>query len=105
MACGVPVVASAVGGLRDTVVDGGTGLHVPPLDPGATAAALARLLSDKGLREELGRAGQQRARARYSWDRVAAETEKAYLQALTGNATARRLGAAGQVHAAEGAVL
>lgn len=105
MACGVPVVASAVGGLRDTVVDGGTGLHVPPLDPGATAAALARLLSDKGLREELGRAGQQRARARYSWDRVAAETEKAYLQTLTGNATARRLGAAGQVHAAEGAVL
>ena len=73
--------------------------------PGATAAALARLLSDKGLREELGRAGQQRARARYSWDRVAAETEKAYLQTLTGNATARRLGAAGQVHAAEGAVL
>lgn len=105
MACGVPVVASAVGGLRDTVVDGGTGLHVPPLDPGATAAALARLLSDKGLREELGRAGQQRARARYSWDRVAAETEKAYLQTLTGNATARRLGAAGQLHAAEGAVL
>jgi glycosyltransferase involved in cell wall biosynthesis len=105
MACGVPVVASAVGGLRDTVVDGGTGLHVPPLDPGATASALARLLSDKGLREELGRAGQQRARARYSWDRVAAETEKAYLQTLTANATVRRLGAAGQVHAAEGAVL
>jgi glycosyltransferase involved in cell wall biosynthesis len=105
MACGVPVVASAVGGLRDTVVDGGTGLHVPPLDPGATAAALARLLSDKGLREELGRAGQQRARARYSWDRVAGETEKAYLHTLTANATARRLGAAGQVHAAEGAVL
>jgi glycosyltransferase involved in cell wall biosynthesis len=105
MACGVPVVASAVGGLRDTVVDGGTGLHVPPLDPEATAGALARLLSDKGLRGELGRAGQQRARARYSWDRVAAETEKAYLQTLTANATARRLGAAGQVHAAEGAVL
>jgi glycosyltransferase involved in cell wall biosynthesis len=105
MACGVPVVASAVGGLRDTVVDGGTGLHVPPSDPEATAGALARLLSDKGLRGELGRAGQQRARARYSWDRVAAETEKAYLQTLTANATARRLGAAGQVHAAEGAVL
>jgi hypothetical protein len=60
---------------------------------------------EAAVRENLGRAGQQRARARYSWDRVAAETEKAYSQTLTGNATARRLGAAGQLHAAEGAVL
>jgi D-inositol-3-phosphate glycosyltransferase len=90
MACGVPVVAAAVGGLTDTVVDHGTGLHVPPRDPAATAGALAALLADPGLRQELGRAGQKRARARYTWDRVAAETEKAYLQTLAGSTASRR---------------
>lgn len=105
MACGIPVVAAAVGGLRDTVVDHRTGLHVPPQDPHATARALAQLLADQGLRQELGRAGQQRARARYSWDRVAAETEKAYLQTLTRHAASSRPGARGQLHPVEGAAL
>lgn len=84
MACGVPVVAAAVGGLRDTVVDHVTGIHVPPRDPEAIAAALAVLLGDPVLRAELGAAGELRARSRYSWDRVAAETEKAYRLALAG---------------------
>ncbi|PNI08720.1 glycosyl transferase [Arthrobacter sp. AFG7.2] len=84
MACGVPVVAAAVGGLRDTVVDRGTGLHVPPRDPEAIASALAMLLGDPALRTELGNAGTVRARTRYSWDRVAAETEKAYQLAAAG---------------------
>jgi glycosyltransferase involved in cell wall biosynthesis len=84
MACGVPVVAAAVGGLRDTVVDRGTGIHVPPQDPEAIASALALLLGDPALRAELGAAGQQRARSRYSWERVAAETEKAYQLAIAG---------------------
>ncbi|WP_258804647.1 glycosyltransferase [Pseudarthrobacter sp. NS4] len=82
MACGVPVVAAAVGGLRDTVVDHGTGLHVPPRDPEAIASALAMLLENPSLQAELGKAGQKRARTRYSWDRVAAETEKAYQLAV-----------------------
>lgn len=84
MACGVPVVAAAVGGLRDTVVDHGTGLHVPPRDPEAIASALAMLLRSRSLRAELGNAGKVRARTRYSWDRVAAETEKAYQLAVAG---------------------
>jgi D-inositol-3-phosphate glycosyltransferase len=82
MACGVPVVAAAVGGLQDTVLDHGTGLHVPPRDPEAIANALAVLLGNPGLRAEMGSAGQARARTRYSWDRVAAETEKAYQLAI-----------------------
>jgi D-inositol-3-phosphate glycosyltransferase len=86
MACGVPVVAAAVGGLRDTVVDHGTGLHVPPRDPEAIASALALLLDNPALRAELGTAGKRRARTRYSWDRVAAETEKAYQLAVAGAA-------------------
>ncbi|MFJ6270690.1 glycosyltransferase [Pseudarthrobacter oxydans] len=84
MACGVPVVAAAVGGLRDTVVDHGTGLHVPPRDPEAIASALAMLLRNRSLRAELGNAGKVRTRTRYSWDRVAAETEKAYQLAVAG---------------------
>ena len=49
MACGVPVVAAAVGGLRETVVDQKTGLHVPPRDPEALAEALGMLLGNPGL--------------------------------------------------------
>ncbi|MCZ2403143.1 glycosyltransferase [Paenarthrobacter sp. Z7-10] len=78
MACGVPVVAAAVGGLIDTVVDRRTGLHVPANDPEAIAAAVAELLGNPDLRSQLGRAGVTRVRSRYTWDRVAAETEKAY---------------------------
>ncbi|BCW17842.1 glycosyltransferase [Pseudarthrobacter enclensis] len=92
MACGVPVVAAAVGGLRDTVVDHATGLHVPPRDPEAIASALAMLLGNPDLRAELGDAGQRRARARYSWDRVAAESEKAYQLAVAGAAASPATG-------------
>ena len=104
MACGIPVVAAAVGGLRDTVVDQVTGLLVPPRDPGATAGAVARLLGDPSLRWRLGRAGQRRARNRYSWDTVAAETENAYQQTLNAGA-AHRFGGRGRLQPAEGAVL
>jgi glycosyltransferase involved in cell wall biosynthesis len=82
MACGVPVVATAVGGMIDTVVDGVTGLHVPPRDPGALAGALRGLLDRPGLRRRLGHAGAARARQRYGWDGIAAATVEAYRQVL-----------------------
>ena len=82
MACGVPVVASAVGGLIDTVVDGLTGLHVPPRQPERIAAAVRRLLADEGLRASLGAAGAVRARQRFSWERVADATLEAYAAVL-----------------------
>jgi D-inositol-3-phosphate glycosyltransferase len=78
MACGVPVVASAVGGHLDTVVDGVTGLHVPPRVPGALAGRLRRLLTDPRLGRSLGAAAAARARDRYPWSRIAAETETVY---------------------------
>jgi glycosyltransferase involved in cell wall biosynthesis len=71
MACGVPVVGSAVGGLLDTVVDDVTGVHVPPRRPDRIAAALRELLADEDRRSRLGRAGAERARSRYGWGRVA----------------------------------
>ena len=87
MACGIPVVASSVGGLIDTVVHGVTGLHIPPRDEGALAAALERLLGDPALAAALGAAGRERAAARYSWDRVAADTERVYRQVVSRLAT------------------
>ena len=71
MACGVPVVGSAVGGLLDTVVHGVTGVHIPPRSPDRIAAALRELLPAAGRRAAFGRAGVERARARYGWERVA----------------------------------
>lgn len=78
MACGVPVVATAVGGIRDTVVDDVTGRLVPPKDPARLGDAIASLLADRDRRGAMGVAGRERARARYTWDRVAADTERIY---------------------------
>jgi glycosyltransferase involved in cell wall biosynthesis len=78
MACGVPVVVSAVGGLIDTVIDGVCGIHVPPRDPQRLGRALGALANDPQRRRRLARAGMERARARYSWTRVAAETLDVY---------------------------
>jgi glycosyltransferase involved in cell wall biosynthesis len=66
MAAGLPVVASSVGGLAELVVDGETGMLVPPGDPGSLAGALRRLIDDHELRHELGAAA--RARAQDSFD-------------------------------------
>jgi D-inositol-3-phosphate glycosyltransferase len=84
MACGVPVVASAVGGLVDSVVDGVTGTHVPPRRPELLAAAVAELLADPGRRAALGAAGARRARRRYGWDRIAGSTMEVYAGVLAG---------------------
>lgn len=78
MACGVPVVASAVGGMLDTVVPGGTGRLVPPRDADALAAAIGPLLWDGRLRGRFGAAGRRRVCEHYTWDRVADGTEEVY---------------------------
>ncbi|MCW2890056.1 MAG: D-inositol-3-phosphate glycosyltransferase [Streptosporangiaceae bacterium] len=78
MACGVPVIGSAVGGHLDTISDGFTGLHVPPRDPAVLAGRLRELLGDRRWRAALARAGAARAHARYSWERIAALTDTAY---------------------------
>jgi glycosyltransferase involved in cell wall biosynthesis len=82
MAHGRPVVATGVGGLRDLVVDGETGLVVPPRDAGALRDALVRLLADRELRLRLGAAGRDRARRHFSWDAVTDATLDAYAEAV-----------------------
>jgi D-inositol-3-phosphate glycosyltransferase len=86
MACGVPVVASAVGGQIDSVVDGVTGVHVPPRDPEALAATLSSLLVHPELRERLGAAGVRRARERFAHARVGAATREVYAAVVMGRA-------------------
>jgi glycogen(starch) synthase len=78
MAHGRPVVASAVGGLRDLVVDGETGLLVAPGDVAALRDALERLLADAPLRRRLGTAARERVRGCCSWERVTELTLRAY---------------------------
>lgn len=73
MACGVPVLATAVGELADVVVDGVTGLLVTPDDSDGLARALHRLLLDDTLRQEFSMASLDRVAARYSWNQVALE--------------------------------
>jgi glycosyltransferase involved in cell wall biosynthesis len=85
MACGRPVVATAVGGLVDSVADGVTGDLVPPRDPDRLGEVLAALLADDDRRAAYGAAGVRRAE-RYRWSRVVADTENVYRQVL-----ARRL--------------
>lgn len=82
MAHGRPVVASAVGGLQELVVDGETGLLVPPRDPAALRAALDRLLADPDLRRRLGEAGRTRIAGLCGWEAVIDRTLAVYEQVL-----------------------
>ncbi len=77
MACGTPVVASRVGGLTHTVVDGVTGFLVPPKSPNALASRLERLLEDAALRRRMGQNGIRRAR-QFGWPAVADRVERLY---------------------------
>ncbi|GBD14170.1 D-inositol 3-phosphate glycosyltransferase [bacterium HR25] len=81
MACGVPVVASGVGGLRDTVLDGETGYLVPTPQPRSFARRLEALLADAALRQRLGEAARRQV-ARYDWQRVADGVESTYRELL-----------------------
>jgi glycosyltransferase involved in cell wall biosynthesis len=89
MACGVPVVASAVGGLAESVLDGRTGIHVPPRQPQRIAAALRLLLDNEGLRRAHGANGARHAQ-RYGWDRIATETLAVAAELADARAVSRR---------------
>nr|WP_239140285.1 glycosyltransferase [Actinoplanes capillaceus] len=87
MACGLPVVGTAVGTLTETVVDGLTGDLVPARDPRALGGALRRLINDKVRRFTYATAALDRARQAYSWKRVAAQIGSVYAGLRRSNAT------------------
>lgn len=78
MACATPVIGSAVGGIKHTVVDGVTGFLVPPRDPAALVEHLERLRLHPWLGRAMGRAGVRRVRALYTWERVSADLADIY---------------------------
>lgn len=82
-ASGVPLVSTHVGGVPDIVDDGVSGLLVPPGDPPAMAAALARLLDDAPLAQALARAGRAQVAA-WGWPRVREQWRDAYRRAAAG---------------------
>jgi glycosyltransferase involved in cell wall biosynthesis len=86
MAVGLPVVATEVGGMPEVVVDGETGLLVPPADPERLSAALAKLLLAPELGREMGSAGRRRIEQRYRVEQMVRGVERLYDELLVGRA-------------------
>jgi starch synthase len=82
MACQVPVVASAVGGILEVVLPEQTGILVEPRDPDQIAAAVKRLLGDRELSRQLGERGRARVEERFSWSAIAKQTKALYASVL-----------------------
>jgi D-inositol-3-phosphate glycosyltransferase len=82
MACGTPVIASAAGGQADAVLDGTTGIVVPPGRPALLAQRIRQLLGHPMMLEAFSVAAADRARSRYSWERIAHETLAVYGTAM-----------------------
>lgn len=78
MAAGLPVIATAVGGTPEVVLDGVTGLLVPPRDPHALAEAITRLLDLPDLRRRMGQAGRKRVERHFSIEETVRQTEALY---------------------------
>jgi glycosyltransferase involved in cell wall biosynthesis len=82
MACGTPVAASAAGAVGDAVIDGTTGILVPPGKPSLLARRVRHLLASPMQLDAFSIAAVDRARSRYSWDRIGRETVRAYERCL-----------------------
>jgi glycosyltransferase involved in cell wall biosynthesis len=78
MASGLPCVGSRAGGIGETILDGETGLLVPPGDEAALATAVGRLLDDPALRQRMGDAARRNARERFQWSVLAGEVARIY---------------------------
>jgi glycosyltransferase involved in cell wall biosynthesis len=78
MACSKPIVATTAGGMPEVVVDGDTGVLVPPRDHHAMAGAIIRLLADESLRAQMGTAGLRRVSERFSLERMIDGTVAVY---------------------------
>ncbi len=95
MACGLPVIASDVGGLREVVVDGVTGYLLPPEDGEGMAARAVALLRDEDQRRRMGEAAARHVRARFTPERVVPLYEDVYLRAVRRSRHGLRMSACG----------
>ncbi len=96
MAAGLPVVASRVGGIPEAVVDGETGILVPPGSPAALARALEAVLGDPALGARMGASGRARAEVRFTLPRMVAETLAVYERVLRAEGAGVFAGPAGR---------
>ena len=90
MAAGAPTVATRVGGTPEAIVDGETGLLVPPGDARALAGAIAQLLAERALAARLGHAARRLVQARFSVERMVTATEQLYVELLARKGVAAR---------------
>ena len=82
MACGKPVVATAVGGTPEMVINGATGILVPPADPLALANAIINILSDREMAKKMGMEGRKRVEEEFSIERYVRNIERIYEEIL-----------------------
>ncbi|MCK4338417.1 MAG: glycosyltransferase, partial [Candidatus Cloacimonetes bacterium] len=78
MACKTPVVASAVGGIKEVIIDGETGFFVEPANPKQLAEKINLLLKDKKLAKKFGEKGRKRVEKYFDWKIIAKQTKKLY---------------------------
>jgi glycosyltransferase involved in cell wall biosynthesis len=106
MACGTPVIGSAVGGIKATVLDGATGFLVPPNDPDALAARLADVVGDPARGWELGRRAIRHVNLRYTW-RVVSRAVSGLYEDVLATRRAVRVGAGARrpVHSSAARIL
>jgi glycosyltransferase involved in cell wall biosynthesis len=96
MACGIPVVATAVGGLAESVTHGATGLHVQPRRPDLIRRALTTILGDRRVAAAMSVASVIRA-ANFGWPRIAALTYGVLADVATHAAAAQHVAATGSL--------
>jgi glycosyltransferase involved in cell wall biosynthesis len=83
MACGVPVVATRVGGIPEIVDDGKNGILIPPRSPAALADALQSLMRDKTGRDAMGRRARETVQRGFSHERLSRDLKKFYRSVLS----------------------
>jgi len=91
MMAGLPVVGSNVGGLKEVIDDGRTGLLVPPGAPARLAEAISELLANPALARRMGARGRQRALAHFSVDKMVEKTIQIYEEVQSAKRTSRAL--------------
>ena len=83
MACGKPVIASSIPGVRDVVEDDVTGCLIPPRDAISLAGAISKIIRNKRLAERMGREARKRIEENYTWRRVTHSYERVYSDLLS----------------------
>lgn len=91
MAHRLPVVASAVGGIPDKVIEGETGFLVPPADPGALGDRITWVAAHPQRGREMGMKGERLAEGRFGWARIAAQTEELFVTLINERAACKAM--------------